>query len=387
MFVDINSKQVRVPRNLLVELLSELYWDSPVPTEAYHALLSRTVAVLGTQVGSPFRNRTVQEGETQTPDRPLTTAALYEGLRKTSLIGAIRKGAFHPGPLYEQDNLTALSRAVEVLTRYFDFIAEALPDHWARGNADGGYLCTNNGVNALLLVLEAVLDHQLAYGPVKPWQSSPLELASAVEPYVQPIIKEFAAADVQAVRQYRRQVGNAGQRQAAFAMMEAIQNVKPGFNPPGLDDYIKGKDQTGTNQARILMPELQLKVQAATLNLLRHHYGPGEDGWWRKGVPERVRQEVAARREASPSGGKLEEFFELIDYKTIAEKQWEIFQPFFGYGDGRSKESRLAWFQKVNEVRNRIAHPERGPVSDDELALIESVMEHFDNVSSSLPAD
>ena len=57
----------------------------------------------------------------------------------------------------------------------------------------------------------------------------------------------------------------------------------------------------------------------------------------------------------------------------------------FAYGQGQGKEALLGWFQTLNELRNRIAHPERGAVSDDEIALIETLMEHFDNLGDALP--
>lgn len=387
MFVDINNKQVKVPRNLLVELMSELYWDSTDPEEAYHALLSRTVSVLGRELGSPFRNRIVQEGDSQTPDTPLTVTAIYEGIKKSGLVGTVRKGVFNPGPLYEVDSMGALRRTVDVLTAYFGRFADRLPDHWARGNGEGGYLCTNNGLSALLLVLEQVVEHLDRHAEFRAWQATPEELAEAIRSYQEPIIQWFAKATPADIRHYRRQVGNVGQRQAAFGMMELINAEKTGFDPPGLQSYLKSQDQTGTNAARLLMPELQLRIHDTTLRLLVGKFGDDESGWWRKGVPERVRTEVAARREASPEGGAYDQFFELLDYRAIATAHWEQFQPYFAIGDGRSKEKQLGWFSSLNGIRNRVAHPERGPVSEDELAFIESVMEHFEGLADTLPAD
>jgi DGQHR domain-containing protein len=385
MFVDINNKQVKVPRNLLVDLMSELYWDSANAEEAYHALLSRIVAVLGRDIGSPFRKRMVQEGETQTADTPLTITAVYEALKKSGLVGTVRKDAFHPGPLYERDGLGALRRTVDVLSRYFGLYASALPDHWARGNGEGGYLCTNNGISALLLVLSAIVDQLDQHATPKPWQATPDELLELVRPFAEPVIGIFATADMSEIKHYRRQVGNVGQRQAAFGMMDAIRAQKPSFNAPGLDDYIKSQDQTGTNEARQLMPELQLKIQDAALRLVRSTFGEGDAGWWRQGVPEKIRTEVAGRRETSPEGGGYEQFFELLDYRSMAAANWELFQPFFAFGDGKGKESQLSWFSRLNTIRNRIAHPERGSVSEEEIAFIEALVAHFERGAASLP--
>lgn len=384
LFVDINNKQVKVQRSLLVELMSELYWESPVPEEAYHAVLSRVVALLGKDIASPFRGRMVQEGDTQTAETPLTVTAVYESLKKSTLVGAIRKGVFDPGPLYDGDALKAVRRSVDVLSRYFRLFADALPDHWSRGNGEGGYLCTNNGVSALLLVLSAVVDHLDQFGSTKPWQATPQELEDALRPFVAPVAEIFKKADLPEIRQYRRQVGNAGQRQAAFAMMQAIQGHKAGFSPDGLADFIKSQDETGTNTARQLMPELQLTIHDATMALLRSLFGDDENGWWRKGVPEKVRTEVAARRETNPDGGAYDQFFELLDYRSIASSNWDSFAPYFAFGSAKGKDNQLAWFSKLGAIRNRIAHPERGTVSEEELGFIEALADHFEKVAAPL---
>lgn len=385
MFVDINNRQVKVPRNLIVDLMSELYWDSGVPSEAYHAILSRIVAVLNKDIGSPIRRRIVLEGERQTPQTPLTVTAVYEALSKSGLVGTIRKNVLIPGPLHATDSAATVKRSVAVFEGYLKLFADGVPDHWALGNGEGGYLCTNNGVTALLLVLEAVIGHLHQHADAEPWQQSPEELLAAIAPFVAPVVELFQKASPMDIRQFRRQVGNAGQRLSAFAMMEAIREAKPGFNPSGLDEYVKGQDQTGTTLARQLVPELQLKIQDATLRLLRAKYGSSEEGWWRKGVPLKVRTEVAGRREANPQLGALEQFFELLDYRAIAADNFDDFAPFFAMGPNQGKDSSLHWFSRLNDIRNRIAHPERGSVSDDEIAFIESLLAHFEEREGALP--
>ena len=175
-------------------------------------------------------------------------------------MGSIRRGVFHPGPLYEIDDTQALKRTVDVLSRYFSLFADALPDHWALGNAEGGFLCTNNGLTALLAVLAELLTHVEKVG-IKPWQATPDEFITAVTPFTTPLVAHFAAASPADLRAYRRQVGNLGQRRVAFAMMEAINEAKATFSPEGLDESRKSQDQTGTNRARLLIPELQVLVQ------------------------------------------------------------------------------------------------------------------------------
>jgi hypothetical protein len=96
---------------------------------------------------------------------------------------------------------------------------------------------------------------------------------------------------------------------------------------------------------------------------------------------------ATARKEANERGGKVEQFFELLDCKAIASatQNWETFKPYFGIGPKQGKEASLSWFDRLSELRNRISHPERGPVSDDELDFIAGLITHFDSVEGNLP--
>lgn len=70
--------------------------------------------------------------------------------------------------------------------------------------------------------------------------------------------------------------------------------------------------------------------------------------------------------------------FELPDYRSIARDNWELLEPWFAYGDGRGKDSQLKWFAPLIEIRNRTAHPERGPVSGSEIEFIHQLVSHVD---------
>ena len=71
---------------------------------------------------------------------------------------------------------------------------------------------------------------------------------------------------------------------------------------------------------------------------------------------------------------------EAIDELVLAALLQHSFSPYFAFGTGRGKENHLAWFSKLSAIRNRIAHPERGTVSEEELGFIEALAQHFENV-------
>ena len=67
LFIDINSKQVKVRTSLLLELYSDLHWDSTDSDKAFQALLSRIASRLNTEKNSPLYDRMVVSGTKKTP--------------------------------------------------------------------------------------------------------------------------------------------------------------------------------------------------------------------------------------------------------------------------------------------------------------------------------
>ena len=99
LFIDINSKQVKVSTGLLVELYSDLHWKSTNPEEAFQALLSRIASQLNSKRTSPLHNRMVVTGKKKTKYRCLTQTSIRDGLRVAKLLGTSNKGTIVPGPL------------------------------------------------------------------------------------------------------------------------------------------------------------------------------------------------------------------------------------------------------------------------------------------------
>jgi hypothetical protein len=73
----------------------------------------------------------------------------------------------------------------------------------------------------------------------------------------------------------------------------------------------------------------------------------------------------------------------LLDRKEIIEKQWRLFAPFFEEsGKGRSKS--LEWFARLNEIRNRNAHPiklRHRPLDAEEVQFLKDRLRFVQNVA------
>ena len=381
MFQDINHEQVKVPKNLLVELAADLHWDSPNDEDQLYALESKVASHLGSSIKSPLFGRMASEAKKRAPERPVNLTAMYEAIRRSKLLGTVVKGRLHPGPLYDFDSFSSLKRAVDVFAGFLNIFSTSLPEHWALGSADGGFLCTNNGVTALFHLLAAIITYLDRFSQEKPKDMSAEKLLGKIEPFLKPVIDYFQSATLVEIKDLRRlSLGSTGPKNQAYEMMLLIKQHKSTFFCDGLEEYTKKKDTTGTDEARLLMPTIQLLIRDIAVRKLKEKFGNDFDSWW-AGVPQNIRIEVAGRREASEERGPMESFFELIDYKKIAASNWILFQQVFSFGDGRSKDDLLRWYDRLNGIRNRIAHPERGAITPEEVEFLKAIQGHLERTS------
>ena len=71
-------------------------------------------------------------------------------------------------------------------------------------------------------------------------------------------------------------------------------------------------------------------------------------------------------------------YVDLADYEKIIEKNsQEVFdlEVFTAPGQKGNKKQRLAWFARLLRVRNKTAHPERDPVTEEEFGEIRDLDE------------
>lgn len=165
LFVDINGEQVRVPKSLLSDLWATIHLNSKNPSEQIKALISRLVKELNENRNSPLRDRIINIGGRRTKTRNITLTALIDEIYKRKLIGNVnsrKSKILSPGPLFVDDLDTTLIRSRDVISGYFtNFIDhnENLRKQWEIGSGEGGYICTNSGLIALIRILNFILIH------------------------------------------------------------------------------------------------------------------------------------------------------------------------------------------------------------------------------------
>ena len=194
LFIDINSKQVKVSTGLLVELYADLHWCSPDREQALQALRSRIAWRLNSDKTSPLYDRMVVAGKTKNRYRCLTQTSIRDGLRHAKLVGTHRGGSILPGPLSTDnpyDYEANLRKGLSVLGDCFRMFAERLQRQWELGANAGGYLCTNNGIRAVFHVIEDIAVHVREEKAVELYEMNADDTFAVIKPYLQVLVEFF----------------------------------------------------------------------------------------------------------------------------------------------------------------------------------------------------
>lgn len=381
LFIDINSKQVKVNTGLLVELYADLHWESSDPEEAYQALLSRIASRLNSEPTSPLYERVVVTGKKKTQFRCLTQTSIRDGLEKAKLLGTAIKGAIVPGP-FSTPNVGAhnanLRKAIWVITESLDMFASQLGNHWQLGDAPGGFLCTNNGIRALFHVMQDVAGH------IRQKEGTDLCLLEAEEtfrtlkPYLQVLINYFKQASPQEVQAFRGKGSSlTAVRNQAWGMEALVNKSIPDFKPAGLQDYLDSRDEEGTEEAAGKVTKIHRRLFDYVIGSLKDHYGTNKKAWWTNGIPLKIRQQCTAEWEAKDRYGEEEEQLFLISYIDICHKNWALVKDVISLDkkDKDNKQANTKWIKDLNEIRKITTHPERGTLTTDQVNDVKRLME------------
>lgn len=381
LFIDINSKQVKVAQGLLVELYSDLHWKSSDPEEAFQALLSRIASRLNAVKASPLHDRMVVTGKKKSNYRCLTQTSIRDGLGVAKLMGTLSKGAILPGPLSTSapDDFDAnLRKGIDVVSDCLEMFRTELPAHWKTGDGPAGYLCTNNGIRALFHVIRDVAEHIRHQTGADLYVRTAEETVKEISPYLQFIIDYFKKATPQDVQAFRR-IGSSltAVRQQSFGLEALINQKDPDFRPPGLIEYLESRDEAGTEQAAARVTRIHRRLFVFVIDKLKAHYGVQNKAWWTKGIPLKIRQSCTAEWEAKNREGEEESQLYLISYIEICMDNWELFKDSISLGtkDKDNKKNATKWIKDLNEIRKITTHPERGILTADQVEFVRDIHE------------
>jgi hypothetical protein len=104
--------------------------------------------------------------------------------------------------------------------------------------------------------------------------------------------------------------------------------------------------------------QIEVAMHAFIKDVLRDKFGPDENGWWRQGIPVKIRSACAAVREEDPEPAEDSYCYtNFIHLQEILNKQWAIFSQRLPDAVVKEKSKLLSNLGRLNRIRNSIMHP------------------------------
>jgi hypothetical protein len=124
-----------------------------------------------------------------------------------------------------------------------------------------------------------------------------------------------------------------------------------------------------------LLYEVERTLHTSIKAVLGAKYGFNEAGWWKQGVPEKVRIDcVQARERDLEYTGEPYNFTTLIHLADILEKKWDIFSLRLPTSVAKNKPGFMQNLKRMNNIRNRVMHPVRGmPPTEEEYEFMKEM--------------
>ncbi|WLA04443.1 DGQHR domain-containing protein [Xanthomonas translucens] len=361
MFVTINHEQKSVPKNLLDDLEGQLKWESDNPSERIGALAARLIHNLNRDLSSPLYSRFSAEGIKASPSACLTVPQVKLGLRRSKLLGeVVLRTHYELGPLCSSSDNSTLVRAQKVFSSYLRQVSEADLTRWESGRP--GKLCTNEGVQALTLLLAEIIRH-IQKSVSKPLHSlHEVKLTEAILPLLAPILNFIAQKGPDVDRMLNVPFGSGGPKELFLRFSRIIRLEFNEFEPDGYDDWEKAQSDDLRRNADQQIQQINILVQKHIFSVFRRLYGDERNSYWEKGVTNKDMKTKAYGKSLDEPDEELplETYLDFIDFKKIVESRdrWPLFKdvmdiPIEGV-KGQAK--NLEWMERVNGLRRIPAH-------------------------------
>jgi DGQHR domain-containing protein len=134
LFVDISTRQVKVPRNLVNEIISSLNINDPDPKKRLDAIHARLTIRLDEYPTSPVRDRILTVAQDKSHFRCLTLTSFVDGLSDNGLVGVGRSNQEIEPPLsspsFQWSSRPSANNAryLEIAATAFSIVLPASPD-------------------------------------------------------------------------------------------------------------------------------------------------------------------------------------------------------------------------------------------------------------------
>ena len=158
-----------------------------------------------------------------------------------------------------------------------------------------------------------------------------------------------------------------------YTIQEKLKINKIHIDSEDLEIYLDlRRDRAFTGDLYVFLIDLEKTMHNKIKEVLKKKYGEGEQGWWRKGIPQNVRLDCVKSRELDqdvPADPYC--YTTTIHLKKIIDKNWALFNQYLPPEESSDKRTLMKAFDRINVIRNKVMHPVRqAPPTEDEFEFI-----------------
>jgi len=368
LFMQINENQQAVPKNLRNTLEAELLWNSDDLRSRARALKSRVAQELGESKASPLRGRVIIGEERSTHLRCIGLDAISRGIDRGGYLGSFTAREMREvGSFWRGSNDTTWKPLTEFLQRCFTYLSDELKEQWNLGRADGGFVFTNDGIDALLRVIGDCVEHVVASGKADPRKSAAEDVFLQVRELLVPLVTHIRSLTFAEGKELRALRGSGAPAEYHHRFQAAIADAVAEFEPAGLVEWRTKQEKQFNTRSYELIYDIETFMRDDIRRRLQDKYGAT---WWKQGVPDTVFQEAnklaTQKKWASEDGADVDwwDCLVLSDYHKILLKgtqaTWnELYDETYTLPSeekATSWKSKSSWMDRVIKIRNSISH-------------------------------
>jgi DNA sulfur modification protein DndB len=382
-FMQINENQQAVPKNLRNTLEADLLWASDDLRNRARALKSKIAQELGERKSSPLRGRVIIGEERSTNIRSIGLEAISRGIDRGRFIGSFTaKEMKEVGSFWRGSNDATWRPLLEFLEHCFGYLSDELKDQWNIGRAEGGFIFTNDGVDALLRFIGDAVDHVVDAGLADPRKSGPEDVFVQVRELLKPLVQYIRGLTFSEGKELRALRGSGAPAEYHHRFQAAVADVRPNFAPAGLEEWKSKQEKQFNTRSYEIIYDIEGFLKEDIRRRLQDKYG---STWWKTGVPDTVFQEankLATQKKWQSEDGADVDWWDclvLSDYHKIllhgTQAVWnELFDDTYtllSEGKATSWKSKSSWMDRVIKIRNSISHG--GSAAEDDYEFLVGV--------------
>lgn len=312
-------------------------------------------------------------------NNPTSVRSLYTRITKKYAI--VKDGTFDAGT--NQATCDLLYPFLESCLRY---VKDAAPDEWNRGDSNDGMLTMNRGIQAVIRVINDIVNHLVERKEISPKTQKTDELVKQVAFYLDPLNEYLNNLTQQERKDLRGYFGGGADTRFWRAFQREIAKVRTDFNPDGLQTYWENEAKTYNADSMTYLREIEAWTKRTIQEILAKKYG---ENWDIKGLPRQIYKRakgVADEKNydsiASGDGSSTVTVWDCVTLKeckeivTVGSHWTELFENVFTRPEetkiSGGKAAKTKWIEQIEVLQNKLGKPSYS-VSTTEFEFIKAV--------------